>query len=237
VRDVEESLAAAEGGADIIDIKEPRRGSLGRASDGTIQEISRALRDDAGYGGPISAALGELTELPSPVGVSPFWPSLRWVKAGLSDCRERDWLSAWRRLDEAVSSLSDCRLIAVVYVDWQTCGAPAMDDVLAAALTTNTPGVLFDTCRKDGRTLLDYVSLSELADILRQLRSVGKFAALAGGINRQQLPELAALGPDIVAVRTAACVGGRQGRVDSGRVAELRSKLASARRLVATDEL
>lgn len=65
VRSAAEAEAALAGGADLIDIKEPTRGSLGRADDRVIADI---LRQVAGRR-PVSAALGELWDArhsPSP---------------------------------------------------------------------------------------------------------------------------------------------------------------------------
>ena len=44
VRSVEEAEAALAGGADLIDVKEPTRGSLGRADDAVIAAILRRRR-------------------------------------------------------------------------------------------------------------------------------------------------------------------------------------------------
>jgi uncharacterized protein (UPF0264 family) len=58
VRDVAEAEAALAGGADIIDIKEPRRGALGMADAAMIAEIVACVDRRV----PVSAALGELRE-------------------------------------------------------------------------------------------------------------------------------------------------------------------------------
>lgn len=62
VRNATEAIAATRGGADIIDVKEPLRGSLGCAAPDTIREIAHALRRITGSAVPLSLALGELTE-------------------------------------------------------------------------------------------------------------------------------------------------------------------------------
>ena len=43
VRNAEEALMAVRGGADIIDVKEPSKGSLGRASVENLQAIADVL--------------------------------------------------------------------------------------------------------------------------------------------------------------------------------------------------
>src|SRR5262249_54305435 len=58
VRSAAEAIAAVEGGADLIDIKEPSHGSLGRADDAAVTAVLQAV----GGRKPVSAAFGELRE-------------------------------------------------------------------------------------------------------------------------------------------------------------------------------
>ncbi|MEK6259990.1 MAG: (5-formylfuran-3-yl)methyl phosphate synthase, partial [Planctomycetota bacterium] len=51
VRSPEEALAAIEGGADILDVKEPTRGSLGMANIEIIAAIARRVAEDRGSAG------------------------------------------------------------------------------------------------------------------------------------------------------------------------------------------
>ena len=84
VRSPAEAVAALEGGAALVDIKEPAHGALGRAADALVAAI---LKTVAGRR-PVSAALGELLEHAAPIGV----PGLTYAKWGLAGCRERpDW--------------------------------------------------------------------------------------------------------------------------------------------------
>ena len=62
VRNVTEALTALEAGADVIDVKEPTRGSLGAADSATLAAIAQAVGGRA----PVTAALGELTDLATP---------------------------------------------------------------------------------------------------------------------------------------------------------------------------
>ncbi|HSI61285.1 MAG TPA: (5-formylfuran-3-yl)methyl phosphate synthase, partial [Ideonella sp.] len=59
VRDVPEALLAASGGADFIDLKEPREGALGGLAVHTITAIVASLRA-RGVTLPISATIGDL---------------------------------------------------------------------------------------------------------------------------------------------------------------------------------
>jgi (5-formylfuran-3-yl)methyl phosphate synthase len=223
VRNADEALAAVYGGADIIDVKEPQHGPLGAASEDVIVDICGALKQ-AYFSGPISAAFGELHEIPE---FAAFRSELVWVKAGLSQCRKIDWQSNWRKLQQQVRQQSgDTELIAVAYADWQSCAAPSPHDVIDLAVAANSPGVLFDTFHKDGRNLLDHLSPAELRQMMDSLRTAGLFTALAGSIGLDQLPTLVNLAPDIIAMRSAVCVGGRNGRVDADRVRALRAAMS-----------
>ena len=59
VRNVEEALCAARGGADFIDLKEPGQGALGGLPADVILEVVSALRRN-GIGLPVSATIGDL---------------------------------------------------------------------------------------------------------------------------------------------------------------------------------
>ena len=63
VRSAAEAEAALRGGADVIDVKEPGRGPLGRADDAVIADVVRLVAGRR----PVSAALGELCRDPSSV--------------------------------------------------------------------------------------------------------------------------------------------------------------------------
>src|SRR5437879_5820555 len=86
VRSVAEAEAALLGGADLIDVKEPERGALGRAKGATIAAVLRRISRRR----PVSAALGELADFSCP------YPGagLAYVKSGLAGCLGR---AGWQR--------------------------------------------------------------------------------------------------------------------------------------------
>src|SRR5205823_7974852 len=111
VRSVPEAEAALAGGAQLIDVKEPARGSLGRADAATVAAVVRQVAGRR----PVSAAGGELLEPPASLNTS----GVSYVKWGLSGCRS---LADWRaRLQAAAGDLhgSGCHAVAVAYADWQ----------------------------------------------------------------------------------------------------------------------
>lgn len=216
VRSTEEAHAALAGGASILDVKEPERGPLGRASFETWRAIRRVAPPEI----PLSVALGELREWSEAASSAPpdafEGPSYR--KLGLAHSTP-DWRRDWRAVRDSSPRARDCRWIAVVYADWRDAEAPNPDAILDAA--NNAPdiaGVLLDTWGKTGPAWL----ASDWRGWADRVKTAGLTLAVAGGLTRETIPRLEVLAPDIVAVRGAACEGGdRRGVVDVRRVAEL----------------
>lgn len=232
VQNAAEAHAAMSGGAEILDVKDPRQGSLGRPTLKSLRQICDARRDIPGDSSPLSVAMGELRDGCSLQELAELLPSFTWVKVGLSHSEQTSWQVAWQDLQSEVHRLCSPqtapKLIPVVYADWSSCRAPSPESVLEMALASDAPGVLFDTFTKDGRTLLDHVSFVALEEWIAELHRRGRFVALAGRIHESHLPDVVRLHPDIIAVRSAVCVDGRLGRVAAEKVAAFRQAITQA---------
>jgi uncharacterized protein (UPF0264 family) len=123
VRDAAEAVDAVAAGADLIDIKEPRAGSLGAAAPETIAEIIRVVAGRR----PLSVALGELAT--GFVDSHLVALEIQFAKLGLAGCATRATLAAdWQR---ALSQLlTGTAPVAVVYADWQRAEAPPPETVI-----------------------------------------------------------------------------------------------------------
>ena len=114
------------------------------------------------------------------------------------------------------------RLVAAGFADFERAGAPSPRDLPALAAAAGADGCLLDTAVKDGRGLFHWLDDAALAAFVEACRVHGLFSALAGSLQEEDLARLAPLGPDLVGVRGAACVGDRVGgRVDADRVRAL----------------
>jgi uncharacterized protein (UPF0264 family) len=213
VRSVEEARAAVEGGAAVIDIKEPSRGPLGRSS----REVWHAVRRAVPREMPVSVALGELAEWEGMDDV----PGIAYRKLGLA-AAEPDWADRWAAI--RVGSPGP-PWVAVAYTDWEIARAPRPEDVLDVALSTpECVGLLVDTWDKSRPGGLD-LSWSPL---VRKAQAAGRLVALAGRLDEAAIHRLAPLRPDLFAVRSATCLGGdRMATVDRGRVAALSRLVAN----------
>jgi uncharacterized protein (UPF0264 family) len=220
--------AALEGGAGIIDAKEPARGSLGTVDPDVLTAI--AGRTPANV--PLSVALGDclgveqaraavssasLPERSAPV----------YLKLGFAALPPAERITPLLEVARS-SAAGAARVVAVAYADHGVAHAPAPEDVLRAAVTAGASALLVDTWRKDGRTLLDHVPLERLAGLSARARAAGMIFAVAGTLDITAISRLAAIA-DVVGVRGAACRGGRSGTVDAGLVRGLRRCLEQSR--------
>jgi len=212
VRNVTEAAAALEGGADVIDVKEPSRGPLGRADDQTIAEIVRLVDKRR----PVSAAMGEWTDPSAPIPNE----NLTFIKWGLAGWRGRDWRQSMAQ--EMTCRRQSPRPVLVAYADWEKADAPPVDEIAAAA-TQWRCGLLVDTFAKKPRVnLLDWLSITEIEELCRQCRREELPVALAGSLGVEQVGALFSAEPDWFGVRGAVCVqGNRNSSVQIGKVREL----------------
>jgi uncharacterized protein (UPF0264 family) len=227
VRDAPEAEMAVQGGADWIDIKEPRRGSLGRP---TVAAMSAVVQAVAGRR-PLSVALGELGEwnaggrgaVEIPLGISR-------AKVGLSTCSNvRNWPDRLTRL--AGKLPPGVALVAVQYADWQSCGAPSPAALLKVARQLECKTLLIDTFHKARGTLLDYFSPSMLESVVTAAADQGMTTVAAGGLRPNAFIQVCRAGADVVAVRGAACEQNcRNSGISMLRVRELRRRLDLLRR-------
>ena len=115
--------------------------------------------------------------------------------------------------------------VAVAYADWHAAGSPAPDAIIVAAAAAGCRTLLIDTYDKSAAGLFELPAADRLPEWIGRARAAGLSVALAGRLHRGDIPRAATLGADVVAVRSAACRGGRSGRVDRRLVAAARAAL------------
>jgi uncharacterized protein (UPF0264 family) len=218
VTDAAEALDALAAGADIIDVKNPSRGSLGKADDDVIFQVVTAVAGRV----PVTAALGELTRFMS---LSPSRPAVTMVKLGLSHAAP-----SWRDdLSAALLPYRPARPVAVAYADHERAGAPEPHAVLKWAIEHHAAALLLDTFTKDGKGLFHWLDDDALRPLVTSAHAAGVQIALAGSLKFGDVSRCVALGADIIAVRGAACDGDdRTARISAARVASLRAVLAAS---------
>jgi uncharacterized protein (UPF0264 family) len=213
VRSAAEARAALAAGADLVDLKEPRRGALGAVDCDVAAEVASVAAGRA----PLSMALGELLECQ--VDTLHAIPSeVVYAKLGLAGANTQlDWPRRWRAALELLPRST--RPVAVIYADWQEALAPPPGAVFVEARKLGCGALLVDTWRKSSGGLLDCMNRRELAELLAEARACGMLGVLGGSLTWESVAPVLELTPDYVAVRGAVCQGSRLGPLDGNLVA------------------
>ena len=227
VRAGEEVAAALAGGADIIDAKEPARGSLGAVSPEVLQAIS--ARAPASV--PLSVALGDFTA-PDAVRRAVAGVDLAgrrgptYVKLGFAGEPSVAGVSSLVAAALHAAAATSVRpvVVPVAYADHESACSPAPEALLRATTAAGARAFLLDTYMKDGTGLLEMISLERLRALSAEAKSAGLMFALAGSLDLAALDRVASLA-DVIGVRGAACRGGRGGSVDAVLVRRLRERV------------
>ena len=229
VADVGEARTALNAGADIIDAKNPRRGSLGAVTSRTLRAIVGAVRPRR----PVSAALGDglsTTDLQRRVTEAAV-SGASFVKVGF-----RRVATDARVLRLAVAAQDACgigpatALVLVAYADAERADSPSPNTLVEVAARCGASGVLLDTCLKDAGGLFDVLPFERVMAWVAVAHDHGLRAGLAGSLGACDLALAEESGADLVGVRGAVCDGGRNGRVSAWRVARLRAALRAPAR-------
>jgi uncharacterized protein (UPF0264 family) len=163
----------------------------------------------------MSAAWGELADDPPPCAI----PGLDYVKWGPARCST---LAEWKHRAALARTISGQR-VAVAYADYRRAGSPPPYDLAETAVREGFGVLLLDTWEKDGTTLLDWLPLIDI-DLIVRMRPLK--VALGGSLREAEIRRLKHLRPAWLAVRAAACVGGRRDLpIDPDRVRRLKSLL------------
>jgi uncharacterized protein (UPF0264 family) len=223
VRNASEAVAAHEGGADLIDLKEPSRGALGGLDLHTIREIVSTLRR-LGSTLPVSATIGDVpvaqaAEIVDRVAaVAACGVDL--VKVGVERGADAALL-----IDRLAGLPAD--VVPVLIVD------RGLDTTLVErACHHDFPALMVDTAEKGSGTLFDVVTSADLHRFIARVRASGRLAGVAGALRAMDAARLVELDPDFAGFRSAVCAGDRSGELDLDRLAALRRQIerASAQR-------
>lgn len=215
VMTVAEAKAALAGGADIIDLKDPRRGALGALSAPTIREAVTAIAGRR----PVSATLGDLPMEPGTVGAAAARTAalgVDFVKVGLFPGGDLDGcLAHLSRL-----AAQGGRLVAVLFAD----RAPDLA-LLPRLRDSGFAGAMLDTADKRAGGLRAHLDDAALQAFVRRGRDCGLLTGLAGSLGRDDVPALLPLQPDYLGFRGALTLAGRTSGLDRTALAAVRAEV------------
>ena len=222
----EEAREAINGGADIIDVKNPKEGSLGANFPWVIKNI----REIAPEGMHVSATLGDVPYKPGTVSLAAAGAVVSgadYIKVGLYGTR--NYSEALEVMENVVRSVKDfdkeALVVASGYADAHRVNAIDPMEIPRVAADSGADLAMVDTAIKDGKTLFDFMDKDKLQEFNNRIHDYGLKSALAGSIKKNQLRLLYEIGCDVVGIRGAACTGGdrNKGTINHTAVHELKS--------------
>lgn len=210
IRSVEEARLALEGGADIIDLKEPAQGALGRLPDATIRAILAATAGKR----PVSATIGDLELVPESVAAAVRAMAengVDIVKFGIFSGNAPATIRAL-----AAPAREGIRLVAVLFGDRD----PDFG-LIPLCAEAGLLGVMLDTADKKAGPLTSCQDRDALARFVGEARRHGLLTGLAGSLREADIPLLRPLGPDYLGFRSALTEGSRDAPLDAEALARI----------------
>jgi len=223
VADAIEAAAALDGGADIIDAKDPASGALGAVT----LDVFRDIHALVGGVRLVTAALGDAVDKASAKQIAEAYAraGARLVKIGFAG------VSSHARVKTLLTGTRDgatgyAGVIATAYADADRVASLDPFAIVDAAAAAAVTGVLLDTADKHGPGLRQLMSPTTLRAWVAAARDARLLVAVAGKLTADDFEAVHELGADIVGVRGAACDNGRTGSIAAARVRQLKSVAA-----------
>jgi (5-formylfuran-3-yl)methyl phosphate synthase len=219
-----EALEAIAGGADIIDVKNPKEGALGANYPWVIKRIKEVTPKTL----EVSCTLGEVGNLPGSVSLAALGAAslgVDYIKVGLYGIKTSK--EAIFLLQNVCRAAKECnpkiKIAAAGYADAKEFGALDPLIIPEIAKEAQIDVAMLDTSIKDGKNIFDYLTIEQLKKFVDLSHSFGLITALAGSLRKQDLPVVYALGTDIAGLRSAACTNSNRvtGQITKKRVSEL----------------
>lgn len=191
----EEALIALDGGADIIDLKNPKAGALGALPLTVIRQVVDVVAGRR----PVSATIGDLPMQPDLVVqrvAETAATGVDIVKIGLfGNVGQAECIRAMTPLVQRGT-----RIVAVMFADQQPDFA-----LLPLLAEAGFHGAMLDTAGKQGHGLLDFMPSDIASDFVQAGTRLGLMTGLAGSLRPEDVPLLATAGADYLGFRGALC--------------------------------
>lgn len=217
----EEALIAYQAGVDVLDIKNPREGSLGANFPLTILEIRKLLLE-----AEISAAIGDMPNLPGTASLAAFGASIckvNFVKVGLYGIKndiEAKYLLK-NVVDSAKAFNPKIKVVAAAYADYKTIGSLDPLTLTNIAKGVGIDVVMIDVKNKNNGNLFELMSDDQIEKFVQNSKTKSLFTSLAGSLKKEHVSKVFELGADFFGARGSVCSGDRCSRLDRNKVEKL----------------
>ena len=205
IRSIEELDSCMEGGADIIDLKNPDEGSLGAAAPWLIREVKSKANN---Y--PVSAAIGDMPNLPGTAALAAVGAVISgadYVKVGLYGTHtEKECIKLMTNVVKAVKQTNpNVIIVGAGFADANQYGGIDPMKIPSIIKSAGADIAMLDTKNKNRKRLFDFLAINDLKWFVDESHKLGLQAALAGSLRAEDLSTIYNLGTDVTGFRGAAC--------------------------------
>jgi uncharacterized protein (UPF0264 family) len=219
-----EAAEAIAGGANIIDVKNPKEGTLGA----NFPWVIKRIRQITPKGIEVSCTLGEVPNLPGSMALAALGAAttgVDYIKAGLCGLKTpEEAVYLMRNVVKAAKDFNpSIKVVVSGYADAGRIGTVDPLLIPEVAHKAQADVAMIDTAIKDGKSLFTFLTMPQLRRFVDMAHSYDLKAALAGSLKKEDLPVVYSLGADVVGLRGAACsLSDRvNGRITKEKVQEL----------------
>ena len=219
-----EAVEAIAGGANIIDVKNPKEGALGANFPWVIKRIREITPENV----EVSCTIGEVPNLPGAVSLAALGAAtigVNYIKAGLYGLKAPE--EAVYLIKNVVKAVKECnssiKVVATGYADAERVGAINPLLVPEIAHKAQADIAMLDTAIKDGKSLFTFLTMAQLRSFVEAAHNYSLKVALAGSLKKEELLAVHVLGADVAGLRGAACTLSDRvnGRITREKVREL----------------
>jgi len=217
VQSVEEAQTLASTLPDILDMKKPSQGALGALPTEIVGNIVDLVNGEC----QTSATIGDLAMDAAVIGpaiLAMAETGVDYVKIGIFP--EESLRECLNEIAPAIKALKT-PVIAVLFAD-----KPVEPNIHKRLSESGFKGIMVDTAVKNGKHLLDHMSLVELSQFVSAAKQQNLLCGLAGALRQEDISVLSALGPDYLGFRSALCEQRqRNNGLDLQRIKEVKASV------------
>jgi uncharacterized protein (UPF0264 family) len=202
VSNLHEAKIVLRENVDIIDLKDPSQGALGAVTTEVAQEVVKFVSGQC----LVSATIGDLpmqATLISKAIATMALAGVDIIKVGVFDDLTDEVIAALK--EQAIKGAKGINgkqfTIVVVFFADKGLDSEKMSDLAKAGIR----GVMLDTANKTKGNLRTHMEDKELQTFVKQAKSYGLLAGLAGSLKASDISPLLQLEPDYLGFRGALC--------------------------------
>ena len=191
IKNISEAKILIDSDIDIIDLKDPSNGALGKLKNNDIIDIINFI----GKKKLISSTIGDLPNDEQLIAKNVNDLSnteVDFIKIGVY---EKNYI-------DTLSKIVSCKkLIAVFFADKFL---PSREEILILK-NSGFSGVMIDTSNKNSGNLFNHVSDSEVHNFISNAKNLNLLTGIAGSINGSHINQIVKLNPNYMGFRGALC--------------------------------